>query len=259
MKGICLLSTVPMRSEPSHRSEMVNQMIFGEMFVSIGKTRNEDWFEIELTHDGYCGWVDRKQLTPLEPSVFEALMKQPKSFLIDPLNLCVQQSSQLSTFLVPGSVVPLEKASPTFQIDGDTYEFNGALANGKCSRSEMLSFAYSFLNTPYLWGGRTPLGIDCSGFTQIIYRLAGCFIPRDASQQATVGNVLGFIEESQPGDLAFFDNEEGSITHVGIILPKNQIIHASGKVRVDELDQYGIYDRPSRKHTHRLRMIREVF
>jgi cell wall-associated NlpC family hydrolase len=114
------------------------------------------------------------------------------------------------------------------------------------------------LNAPYLWGGKTPFGIDCSGFTQMVYKLNGYHLSRDASQQATQGEALSFIEESEPGDLAFFDNEEGNIIHVGIIMENNYIIHASGKVRVDRLDHLGIFNPETQKHTHKLRVIKKI-
>jgi cell wall-associated NlpC family hydrolase len=115
-----------------------------------------------------------------------------------------------------------------------------------------------YLNAPYLWGGKTPFGIDCSGFTQMVYKLNGYNIYRDASQQATQGEALSFIEESEPGDLAFFDNNEGSITHVGIIMKDNYIIHAHGCVRIDRLDHTGIFNNEMNTHTHKLRVIKRI-
>jgi cell wall-associated NlpC family hydrolase len=115
-----------------------------------------------------------------------------------------------------------------------------------------------YLNAPYLWGGKTPFGIDCSGFTQMVYKLNGYHLLRDASQQASQGIPLSFIEESEPGDLAFFDNEEGNIIHVGIMMENNYIIHASGKVRIDRLDHLGIYNADTNRHTHKLRVIKKI-
>ena len=107
-------------------------------------------------------------------------------------------------------------------------------------------------------GGRTPMGVDCSGFTQMVYRLNGKHIPRDASQQVDLGVTLSFIEEAESGDLAFFDDAEGNIIHVGIILENNHIIHASGKVRIDRIDQQGIFNKDLGEHTHKLRIIKKV-
>ena len=125
-------------------------------------------------------------------------------------------------------------------------------------KSKIITTALRFLNSPYLWGGRTPLGIDCSGFTQMVYRLQGIDLPRDAYQQSEVGTTLSFIEESEAGDLAFFDDQEGKITHVGIMLEDNHIIHASGKVRIDRIDQQGIFNKETGKHTHKLRLIKSI-
>ena len=128
----------------------------------------------------------------------------------------------------------------------------------KLDKYELIQKAYQFLNTPYLWGGKTPFGIDCSGFTQLVYKICGHSLLRDAKDQATQGEVLSFIEESEPGDLAFFDNEEGNIVHVGIIMNDYNIIHAHGKVRIDTLDHSGIYNVDTKTHTHKLRVIKKI-
>ena len=122
----------------------------------------------------------------------------------------------------------------------------------------MIETAFMYLNAPYLWGGKSPFGIDCSGFTQMVYKLNGYKLLRDASQQSKQGDALSFIEESEPGDLAFFDNDEGNIIHVGIIMEDNYIIHASGKVRIDRLDHLGIYNAEANRHTHKLRVIKKI-
>src|SRR5690606_32743582 len=144
------------------------------------------------------------------------------------------------------------------KINTQNYIFEGNLLTGIQPKSKILETAFMYLNAPYLWGGRTPFGIDCSGFTQMVYRLNGFNIPRNASQQATIGEALSFIEESEVGDLAFFDNDEGNITHVGIIMENNYIIHASGKVRVDRLDHLGILNIDTGRHTHKLRVIKKI-
>ena len=122
----------------------------------------------------------------------------------------------------------------------------------------MTSTAYLFLNAPYLWGGKTPLGIDCSGFTQLVYKINGVKLKRDASDQALQGQTLSFIEESEPGDLAFFDDSEGNITHVGLLLENHRIIHASGMVRIDKIDQSGIFNIETQSHSHKLRFIKKM-
>ena len=102
------------------------------------------------------------------------------------------------------------------------------------------------------------MGLDCSGFTQAVFRLNGISLPRDASQQSGIGQVINLVTEALPGDLAFFDNDEGMITHVGLILDSTSIIHASGKVRIDALDHQGIYNVETNKYSHRLRLIRRI-
>jgi cell wall-associated NlpC family hydrolase len=138
------------------------------------------------------------------------------------------------------------------------YKFTGNSTQGFSQKKFLIENALIYLNAPYLWGGRSPFGIDCSGFTQLVYRLQGIKLPRDAYQQAEVGNTLSFIEESEEGDLAFFDNTEGKIIHVGIIMKNNYIIHASGKVRIDRIDQQGIFNSSLKTHTHKLRLIKSI-
>jgi cell wall-associated NlpC family hydrolase len=144
------------------------------------------------------------------------------------------------------------------KLESHSYRYENSIFHGKLSKNDLLKTAFTYLNSPYLWGGKTPFGIDCSGFTQIVYKLCGYQLLRNAKDQATQGEVLSFIEESEPGDLAFFDNEAGEIIHVGIILNDYNIIHAHGKVRIDTLDHSGIFNRDLQKHTHKLRVIKKI-
>lgn len=255
-QGCCSLSVVPMRREPREQAEMVNQMLFGECYEIL--VEQEKWCEIRLHHDGYSGWIDRKQLTKIAEIDLSGLEPQKIAVTADVIELLTDETHQDYFPILLGSYLPGLKDEGSFKIGDCHYNFKGAFNRGGCSREEMLNQSYQYLNAPYLWGGRSPFGIDCSGFTQIVYRLAGINIPRDAWQQAELGQALSFIEESEPGDLAFFDNEEGRITHVGIILKENHIIHASGKVRIDRLDQMGIFNQEIGNHTHKLRVIKRV-
>ena len=159
--------------------------------------------------------------------------------------------------IVIGSILPFYKSGHAL-INNEMYKFDGLTTPGFVKKEKIVENSLMFLNSPYLWGGRSPLGVDCSGFSQIVYRLQGIDLPRDAYQQAKVGTTLSFVEESEPGDLAFFDNQEGIITHVGIILKDNHIIHASGKVRIDRMDQQGIFNSELGIHTHKLRLIKSI-
>ncbi len=252
MFGICELAIIPLRFEANDRSEIVSQVLFGECFQIIESTKN--WLKIKLHDDGYEGWIDSKQ---------------SKTILAQNYNALIETEIVLNNDLVEyissndGTLIPITLgASISFlnlpQINTSNYHFEGLKTSGIHSKNNLIPTAFLYLNAPYLWGGKTPFGIDCSGFTQMVYKLNGFSILRDASQQAGLGEALSFIEESEPGDLAFFDNEEGKIIHVGIIMNDNYIIHASGKVRVDRLDHLGIFNSELNRHTHKLRVIKRI-
>jgi cell wall-associated NlpC family hydrolase len=157
-----------------------------------------------------------------------------------------------------------------FTINGENYVFEGPVSDSTQleeasspqerieAKKGITEDAMLYLNSPYQWGGRSPFGIDCSGFAQMVYKLKKIKLLRDASQQATQGEVVNLLEEAEPGDLAFFDNEEGNITHVGILLDHFRVIHASGSVRIDSIDHEGIYDEKQGKYTHRLRLMKRI-
>ena len=252
MFGICNLAIVPVRLEPNHRSEMVSQLLFGEHFSVLEKTKG--WVKIKIQFDNYEGWIDEKQFQPISETEYQKLSETSivlSSDLIeyvtgkDEVMFPVPLGSSLSFLYVP-------------EINTSEFVFDGLKTFDKKPKSEILKTAFMYLNTPYLWGGKTPFGIDCSGFVQMVYKLNGYSLLRDASQQATQGEVLSFIEEAEAGDLAFFDNEDGKITHVGILMNDNYIIHAHGKVRIDRLDHLGIMNVDTKRHTHKLRVIKKV-
>jgi hypothetical protein len=252
MFAICNLSIIPLRAEPSDRSEIVSQILFGEHFEIT--EQDKQWSKVKLHFDDYEGWIDTKQCQLISKENYQTLCKEAIILNTD----LVEYISSPDNVLIPISL----GASLSFlnhnDINTKNYEFEGLKVSGVKSKSDLVASAYMYLNAPYLWGGKTPFGIDCSGFTQMVYKLNGYKLLRDASQQSTQGEVLSFIEESEPGDLAFFDNEEGKIIHVGIMLENNYIIHASGKVRIDRLDHLGIYNAELNRHTHRLRVIKKI-
>ena len=252
MFGICNLAIVPVRSEPSDRSEIVTQLLFGE-HIEILERQNQ-WARIKIQFDDYEGWVDSKQYQVISEANYNQLSKEAIILNAD----LIDYISAPDNLLLP---IPLG-ASLSFlnnsEINTSNFDFEGTKTSGVKPKSALINTAFMYLNAPYLWGGKTPFGIDCSGFTQMVYKLNGYKIHRDASQQALDGEPLSFIEESEAGDLAFFDNDEGNIIHVGIIMDNNYIIHASGKVRIDRLDHLGIYKPELNKHTHKLRVIKKI-
>ena len=252
MFGICNLAIIPLRSEPSDRSEIVSQILFGEHFTVL--EQDKQWSKIKLHFDDYEGWIDEKQFQIISENEFNQLSNE--SFILN-ADL-IEYITSPANLLLP---IPLG-ASLSFLsnpgINKSGFEFEGMKISGVKPKSNLINTAFMYLNAPYLWGGKTPFGIDCSGLTQMVYKLNGYKLLRDASEQATQGEALSFIEESEPGDLAFFDNEEGKIIHVGIIMDDNYIIHASGKVRIDRLDHLGIYNAENNKHTHKLRVIKKI-
>lgn len=252
MFAICNLAIIPLRAEPSDRSEIVSQVLFGEHFEVL--LVDKQWSRIKLHFDDYEGWVDTKQYQTISESSYKQLSKDAIILSSD----LVEYVSTPDNILIP---IPLA-ASLSFlnhsEINTENFDFEGMKVTGIKAKTDIINTAFLYLNAPYLWGGKTPFGIDCSGFTQMVYKLNGYTLLRDASQQSTQGEALSFIEESETGDLAFFDNEEGKIIHVGIIMDNNYIIHASGKVRIDRLDHLGIYNAEQNKHTHRLRVIKKI-
>jgi len=250
--GISILSLIPIRELPSDKSEMTTQLIFGEHYKIL--ERRKKWSRIKIAHDKYTGWISNNQIYLIDKEEYDKLEKEVATLTTDILDIIEGTSKQP---IVIGSVLPTYKSDHAL-IKNKMYKFLGKKTQGFSEKKHLVNNALIFINAPYLWGGRTPFGIDCSGFTQIVYRLQGINIPRDAFQQAEIGNTLSFIEECEEGDLAFFDDSEGKITHVGIIMKNNNIIHASGRVRIDKLDQQGIFNIEEKTHTHKLRIIKSI-
>ena len=245
--GVCPLSVVPLRHEKADRSELINQVLYGETFKVLDVQKK--WSKIRLSHDNYEGWIDNKQYLEISEEDYKSLSKSDAVLSHDLVQYINTPESGLMS-------VPL--GVNVGSCDLLDHSFEGNTVSGIQSKDTLIETALLFMNSPYLWGGRTPFGIDCSGFTQMVYRLCGHRLFRDASQQATQGDPLSFIEESEPGDLAFFDNEEGNIIHVGLIMEDNYIIHAHGQVRIDRLDHTGIFNSERRMHTHKLRVIKRI-
>jgi len=236
-KGICNVSIAPLRADSSDKSEIVSQFLYGESADIIEVKDN--WTKIKTHYDNYEAWMDTKQISPVSD---EILTSRKRNLVKEPFQSTMTESGKV--LLSMGSEVNFETTAPT---------------RGRDLSESIVNCAKEFLNVPYLWGGKSFFGIDCSGFTQIIYKTHGIKIPRDTYQQAEIGDALTFLEEAKPGDLAFFENKDGRIHHVGIILADQKIIHAHGKVRIDSLDTSGIFNKDQNKHTHKLRFIRSYF
>jgi len=252
MFGICNLGIVPIRSEASDRSEMVSQLLFGDAFKII--ETSPKWTKIQTAFDSYEGWIDNKQFQEITESQYNLLENSEPVLNGELIDFISFETNQLMPIPIGSSLNFLD----INEINTANFQFEGKKECGIKSKENLLKTAFLYLNAPYLWGGKTPFGIDCSGFTQMVYKLNGYKLLRDASQQAIQGEALSFIEESEPGDLAFFDNDEGNIIHVGIMMENNYIIHASGKVRIDRIDHLGIYNVDTGRHTHKLRVIKKV-
>lgn len=257
MYGICNLSIVPCRKEPSDRSEMVTQLLFGEHFHILEVA--DSWCRIKIAYDNYECWIDKKQFLPIEQHTYDILNSTDDYCSNDLVQIISDDKTSMLFPIVIGSTLPNFDISECV-IGNQSYTYEGAHITGHLpfSKIGILETAMMYLNTPYLWGGKTPFGIDCSGFTQMVFKLNGIKLKRDAYQQAEQGEILSFVEEAEPGDLAFFDNEEGKIVHVGIVIDDNKIIHASGKVRVDGFDHQGIFNNDKKDYSHRLRLLKRI-
>lgn len=247
--GICTLAIIPLRGQPKESSEMVSQLLFGETYQIT--EWQEKWVKITTSYDLYEGWISRVQVKTLNYEDYLTLNEQAPLLTIEPVTIANKQSDNSLLYLAAGSTLPFYENGSSW-VENEVYGVNDI---GK-QAAELIDTAKTYLNTPYLWGGRTHFGIDCSGFAQTVFKQHGIQIKRDASQQAEQGTVVDFLPAAQAGDLAFFDNDEGRIVHVGIMLNNEQIIHASGRVKIDHIDGQGIYSEELNKHTHKLRIIK---
>ncbi len=245
--GICNLNIVPLRFEPTDISELVSQVLYGEYFKVLEQRKK--WSKIRIAFDNYEGWIDNKQFAFITEDDYKTLNKSIQKYSTDLVEFISDINNNLIPISLGANISGCEILSQSFE---------GNEITGKQPKEKLIETAFSYLNAPYLWGGKTPFGIDCSGFTQMVYKLNGYKLLRDASQQATQGEALSFIEECEPGDLAFFDNDEGKIIHVGIIMKDNYIIHSHGKVRIDRVDHTGIFNVDTKNYSHKLRVIKKI-
>ena len=251
---VCCVPVSPVRAEASHRSEMVSQVLFGESVVLLEEGADK-WVRIRCVYDQYEGWTKLHVFTEVPDSTAQA----PSHITADWENE-IHFNGQIMRIPFGSDLRALlnghaEWGKYSWSFKGNHLDPQYTRPNEKNIRK----LSGLFLNTAYLWGGRSTFGIDCSGFVQLVYKSIGIPLLRDASLQAGQGEAIGFLQEAVCGDLAFFDNNEGKITHVGILFNDHEIIHASGKVRVDKIDNQGVINTDSGERTHKLRIIKRYF
>ncbi len=251
--GICRLAAVPVRQEPSDRSEMTTQLLFGDLIGVLD--HHKGWALIRNHFDGYEGWIDPKQYFTIESEVYAMMAEMP---------LLVNRSFPFGVMI--GGKMSYLPAGCSFYAPDEGFlpeEWN-CIPQGELypfvfnSVEELLKTSLTYLGCPYLWGGRTFMGLDCSGFTQTVFKQHGIKLLRDAARQASQGENIGFISDGRPGDLLFFDHDDGKISHVGILISADQVIHCSGMVRIDTIDHHGIFHSEKKAYTHHLRLINRV-
>lgn len=263
MRYITLVAAAPLRSSPSHRSEMVSQLLFGETCSLLDQ--QDDFLKVQCSHDRYEGWVQQQQV-----AIFPETSAGLNTAVVSRLHTQGARVQGWPVMLSPGSECHIPAGMPAsgatlavsenITVHYDTgLQFSSPSASGYPASEIIIEQARQWLGAPYLWGGRSIWGVDCSGLVQVCFKVAGKSISRDASQQAGEGTAIGFLEETIPGDLAFFDNTEGKITHVGILLGAGEILHASGMVRIDRIDHHGIIHSGTGLRTHTLRLIKRFF
>ncbi|MCK0158760.1 C40 family peptidase [Cellulophaga sp. F20128] len=246
--GICNLSIVPLRQNPDDTSEMVTQLLYGDHFKVL--EQRKFWSKIRIAFDTIEGWVDNKQFTIISEADYFQTENVSETRL----------SSDLVSFISPSnnSLMPIVAGSSIQNTGVLNHIFDGHQIQGVQAKEKLIHTALLYLNSPFLQGGKSPFGIDAPGLTQMVYKTNGYQLLRTAQDQSKQGEALSFIEESEAGDLAFFDDSNGIIDHVGIIMQDNYIIHAFGNVRIDRIDHTGIFNTELKNYTHKLRVIKKI-
>jgi gamma-D-glutamyl-L-lysine dipeptidyl-peptidase len=253
--GVSRLSIIPVRLEGSDKAEQVTQLLFGDHYEVLNASKNKKWLRIQIYFDQYEGWIDAKQHHSISKDHFEYINRADFKITTDVTTSILYNKTPL--VIVMGSIIPIS-STELFKME-EQFAFNGESKSvGQKRDVEFLkNTALKYLNSPYLWGGKNPFGIDCSGFVQMVFKINGYKLYRDAAQQARQGKAIKF-KEALPGDLAFFKNKEGAISHVGMLLAEGKIIHASGKVRIDFFNEEGILNTDSKVLTHSFSHLRRI-
>jgi gamma-D-glutamyl-L-lysine dipeptidyl-peptidase len=252
--GVCRLSVISVRADASDRAEQVTQLVFGDHYEVTDRSSDKKWLRIKINFDQYEGWLDGKQHHAVSKEYFEYFNRAEFKITTDLTSTMLYNKNPL--IILMGSMIPIS-SSELFKME-EQFAFNGEAKNVGLKREfeYLKNITLKYVNSPYQWGGKTPFGIDCSGLTQIVYKICGYRLHRDSSQQAVQGKPVKSFDEHHPGDLAFFKDKEDKVNHVGIILDGDRIVHASGRVRMDHINEEGILNLESKIYTHTLSHIR---
>ena len=253
--GVSRLSIIPVRAEGSDKAEQVTQLLFGDHYEVLTTSKDKKWLKVKAYYDQYEGWIDAKQHHSISKEHFDYINRADFKITTDVTTSILYNKTPL--VIVMGSIIPIS-STELFKME-EQFAFNGESKSIGLKRDveHLKNTAKNYLNAPYLWGGKSPFGIDCSGFTQMVFKINGYKLHRDSSQQVKQGREVKF-NEVQAGDLAFFKNKDNKITHVGIVLSNDKIIHASGKVRIDHFNDEGILNTDTKVYTHTLSTIRRI-
>ncbi|MBN1185927.1 MAG: C40 family peptidase [Bacteroidales bacterium] len=253
-QAISLLSIVPIRKSPSDISEMVSQLLFGETCRIVKEDKN--WLGIVTNYDDYSGWIDKKMVTLTEDGNFNM---DSKMIVKQPLLYIINDKTNSGQWITAGSeLYNVSEDYTSFSIGPYSYKIKEFSNITKVSVKNIIKDALNYINAPYMWGGKTIFGIDCSGFTQMVFKINNDKLPRDSRDQYDVLSNEIQLQDAQPGDIAFFSKNGQSISHVGLIMSPDKIIHASGCVRIDALDAKGIYNSELQRYTHNLLAVKKM-